>query len=539
MDKDNRQFTPEQVDEQINQLLQRVPTSQNELLIDDLQNMYRDDEHSLENVWQRLGLQGQTPTQLEPQREPVECIEPTTGSLPIQQIGPSHAWQSQRHQPGHTNALDFERNQRMQQIQKNSLTRKLSLAAAVFVAAIVVGSVIFAFVLSRQSTLVASPSNTQQQTQPAATLPKGLYISDQSNLSRMDTSTHKMLWQQAIKNIQRIVTDNNTMYVLQGSDHHGFGHTVIAVDENSGNQLWKHSFDKLMVMDIAIANNQLYVSTYSVSGESPKGQMQAVGQTSTGQIYVLNAHDGSQRTMYPAINAAWQLALDNNILVVGAGQGLLAYDTTNGKTLWEATIKAPSNEPVLAVRNINGVVYALFSTNDEAGAGISYIAAYKASNGRQIWRSPNFPASALLRFNVDHNVVYFGATDYTAGKNLFKATAYAYDVQQNKQLWKHDIDGGTQTTPLIDNGVVYFTSDRGSNDHAYITALATADGSVKWQKSLKYQFADATPGMVDGELYVGDNDMKTTGELVALKPGDGSQQWTGTFDSAPITIPTR
>lgn len=518
MDQDNTHFTPEQVDRQIDEILQRAPLSPDKSLIDDLQHMYQDDERSLEKVWQRLGLQSDAPTR-----------PALIGQEPL------HTIQTQK--PYNAKVLSFERNQQMYTARKNPIMSKLTLAVAVVVAAIVVGSMIFAFVLSRQSTQVASPLNTQQKTQSAETQPKGIYISDKSKIYRLDTHTNKVLWQQSIQGIIKTVPTSSTVYILQGPLQFN-GRKILAIDANSGNQIWSHSFNNLDVTDLVFSNDLLYISTNKIQSGQTQG-----APTNSGQIYVLSPNDGSQHATYPKTDVAWSLAAGNGILVVSMGEGLVTYDTNNNKQIWQVSIKGPTNQPTMAMYIVDGIVYATFSTNDEQGGGQSYIAAFRASDGKQIWKSPGFPGVAISRFAIDHKVVYFG-TFAAAENDLFKGTAYAFDVQQNKQLWKHDINGGSQGTPVVSNNVVYITSDRGPNNQAYVTALATTTGAVKWQKALKNPFAYTTPSIINGTIYIGNagerkNGKESPSSLYALKASDGSQLWENAqFDGAPLTIPT-
>ena len=73
MDKHIPEFTPEQVDAQVDWLLTRqAPASPDKQIISGLHQMYQDDERSLNNVWQRLGLEQDQASNRETQQLPWE-----------------------------------------------------------------------------------------------------------------------------------------------------------------------------------------------------------------------------------------------------------------------------------------------------------------------------------------------------------------------------------------------------------------------------------------------------------------------------------
>ena len=259
--------------------------------------------------------------------------------------------------------------------------------------AIIIGSLVFVFALSRHNATTRTGSFTNLQ--QSAVSSQAIYAHDINNLYKLDAQTSKVLWTLPFKYTLKVVSAGSTIYALQFQ-------SVIAVDANSGKLLWSHTFTNTGAVDMIYAKDMLYVSTEIGSDEN------VTPPTSSGQVYVLNAHDGSQNTTYPATDGTWGLAIENGILAVGAGEGLAAYDTASGKQIWHVSSQAPVNTPARGISIVNGVVYAIFLTNDKKpiyapgkkvteGTYTSYIAAYQTRNGQQVWKSQDFTGTNIAR----------------------------------------------------------------------------------------------------------------------------------------------
>lgn len=535
MDKKSKQFTPKLVDEQVDRLLAHQPVAlPEESLLNDLQQMYQDDEHSLKQVWQRLGLEDSLPVGVEEQPR-------------ILRSG-----QFAKQPPASAGILDLERIRQMQQPVKHSIARRLTFIAAACVAALVITSMLWIGNLTHQgkSPTVGGRHTPQQQ---VTQLAPGLYVSNMSyspfskndsNMFRLDPQTQQVLWQQPLKNVIRIIPAGNIVYALQStSSVYSPVNAVVAINANTGKTLWTHAFaqpqskkDKVEArpQDMVLAQNQLYVG-WQIWDET--------NNTTTAQIYVLNASTGAQRNAYPATSYTSSLAAGDGILAVSVDNGLQVYDPNSGKSLWHVSVTAPTSAPVVSVRVVDGLVYAVFSTNNgEMGFGQSYIAAYKATTGQLVWKSPSFPGDALSKFTVDHNIVYFGTLITNTQSKPFSGSVYAYDVQQNKKLWSQHVDGGVQTAPIVSNDVVYVAADNGSHFQGHIVALTASKGEIKWQQTLANGFTNGFC-LTNGVIYVGNFSVKSPAPapdgMYALKADDGSKLWVDNqHGSGTIIVPT-
>ncbi|HEU5381634.1 MAG TPA: PQQ-binding-like beta-propeller repeat protein, partial [Ktedonobacteraceae bacterium] len=477
MDNQRQKFVPELVDEQLEHLVaRRSPVSLDEQMINDLQRMYQSDDHSLTKVWQRLGLEENQLISMGRQPETSGAMQP----------------------PASAKLLDLERNRHMRRSSKHSLVRTLSLLSAACVAALIVGSMLVVSNLAHQSqsSQAVSPKTIRQQ----ASLPQGIYTNDTSHVFRLDGQTHHVLWQQTLKDVAKIVPSGNVVYILQSSQSPKGTNAVVALDANNGRSLWTHTFpsttDVAQTTDLVLAQNQLYVGWEIWTGTNDIDMK--------GQIFVLNATNGSQQAVYSNASV-WSLAVGSGVIAVSGNYSLQVYNASSGQPLWHVTYTSGSSGPVRALSIVNGLLYATISTNNEvAGNGEDYLVAYNISSGKQAWQSPIFPGGSLdSYFAVDQHIVYFAtfALNVQAHGQPQSGNVYAYDIQSNKQLWRKPINGGGQEPLIISNGVLYTVADNGSDLRAHVIALDTATGITRWQYTLNSDFLKSF-ALDNGVVYV-------------------------------------
>jgi outer membrane protein assembly factor BamB len=130
--------------------------------------------------------------------------------------------------------------------------------------------------------------------------------------------------------------------------------------------------------------------------------------------------------------------------------GLVALDF-NGNTLWTASLGNFKNEWNLASSPAvnNGKVYVV--CDHEAG---SFIAAYEASTGKEIWRTPriitrSYSSPRAIEYNGKIQIVINGPV------------IFSYDAETGQELWRCDGMGETIVpSVLYEGGWVYASSGR-------------------------------------------------------------------------------
>ncbi len=236
-------------------------------------------------------------------------------------------------------------------------------------------------------------------------------------------------------------------------------------------------------------------------------------------------------------------AVRNDSLYVGLANGtLLAVDRTDGSVDWRydagAAIRSSPTvyDGTVYVGSDDGTLYAVdaatgseewvASTNTTAGGqvvsspaatdGTVYVGsdndtlhAFDAADGTEQWTFTAPAGDVDSSPAVRNGTVYVGSAD---------GSVYAVDADSGEAAWSTDLGGEIRLSgPAVTNDTLYvgvLGTDR-------VVALATSDGSVRWNVSVDGGVR-GSPAVADGSVYVGDD----TGTLTALDAADGSTQWT-------------
>lgn len=416
------------------------------------------------------------------------------------------------------------------------IMRAFATLAAILVVAVLVGSMLIISHLAYQN----KNSSIVTAHRALAYPHQGIYASSKESVFRLDSQTHRALWQQSLKDVAKILPIGNVVYILQSSQSPGGTNAVLQLDARNGKILWRHTFTMQtqsknvlagQTTDLAFFQGRLYV-----------GWETWIDLSSTeGKVYVLNASDGRQKAVY-ANASVWLLAVSNDILAISSDDRLQVYDPDNGRPLWYVSLPGSSSTTVVSLNIVNGLLYTVLSNSTEiSGAGQSFIVAYQATTGKQVWKSPAFPGDALSHFTVDQNIVYFGTLTMKGPNQPFTGRIYAYNTKDNKQLWSTPVNGGAQGPLVVSNGVVYTVVDNGSSIHALLVSLDVTTGKIKWQEQLAETFHNSFC-VSNGAIYVSSFGL-TQGSSVpekieVLNAHNGQLLWEDTQHGFNNLVPT-
>ncbi len=136
---------------------------------------------------------------------------------------------------------------------------------------------------------------------------------------------------------------------------------------------------------------------------------------------------------------------------------------------------------------------------------------------------------------------------YTQGYKDGRNTLYCVNSLTGKSLWNHSypcnkdpkyFDGGSRSTPTIQDGVVYLCSHEGD-----LYAINALSGKILWSKNLIRDFNGKRPmwGFSGSPLALKDKIILETGSsegsLICLKSEDGSLIWKGGSSEAGYSSP--
>jgi outer membrane protein assembly factor BamB len=504
MNQYDNDFAPESVDEQVEQLLSEDRRQADKVIpqarmVHDLQNIYKEEE-VLAHVWNGL----------------VEHMENKNARM-LQAV--------QNEQPGQTQIANFERRHSIKPVNQSRYSR-LSLVAAVLMAALVVGSMVWVLTfLQHQDTHVATPQS------PNAS-PSGIYIGAGNGVFRIDRQTHKVVWRYKfpVPSLEtcgvagncalfagNLLLAKNMLYVpLQGG-------ILYALDANNGKLRWSHNFN-MFLSGITLVDGQL-CAVSSEGSDLPDFDVHMFNPANGGEY---KHYHFSRNTGGSFFSVSIERVVAGQILYANSDNRLYAFNLANGKQIWQQQIDQRLAFSGLQV--VNGVLYA--SSFPNTGTSSSYVYAFNASTGAPLWQSVTVNNAFLA--TVSDNVVYVSAEDPNSTTTSYMLSAY--NAQTGKKLWHSSVGiSASASNTVVDAGIMYMAGGYGENN-AYqgVIALNTRDGSVKWQtpdnaKSSNSSNPASGPVLVDGTIYVGDT------SLHALNARDGSSLWNLTISGLDVT----
>jgi outer membrane protein assembly factor BamB len=193
-----------------------------------------------------------------------------------------------------------------------------------------------------------------------------------------------------------------------------------------------------------------------------------------------------------------------------SGSALFALSASDGKLLWQRTATAADNGPFSLPTVVGGVVY-VYNGPLPVGGGIRYASIYalRSSDGAVLWRQPwQRHLVTIFSAPVVANGVIYTSTD--AGTEI-PAAAYALRASDGAVLWRGQVDENALDSPVVLDGLVFIpTRDP-------LDALDASTGQLRWRLEARGPRVEAG---ADHGLYVSDGD-----GIAALDAVSGAVRW--------------
>jgi outer membrane protein assembly factor BamB len=490
---DDEPFTPERVDEQVDQLSSPAHDESsllNARVVQRLHALYEEDQRSTARVWERLARQ-------------VEVSDSATQQTTADDHEARHA------APLH--GLPQEETQQVHQRARRSTPRTiawLATIAAVLCTALLVSSLLWVL----QS---IHSSQTGISTNPSA----GIYLNETDSIARLDSQTHKVIWHTTIAG--RSQFDVRWAPTVLGKVVYTYsGRSLQALNAQTGALLWSRTFKDYIIAAPTLANGQLYVIT----------------SDSTFTCYALNPTTGAIiiTTPLPMIPRSWAIGPQSPVVWHGVLYytdpiHLYAVQLPGAKPLWQRqalpTLPPPiTDRPIPPLQElgplsiINGVVYVTTRPVDAPRS----LFAFDARTGQQIWRSPALGNSFLFLAVTNTMIYVINQVD----------EIHAFDVHTHRLVWQRSLVGELNCVCDVaaDANSLYVRSDNYSSNNqervAFI-ALNAANGQIRWQQQYSFfstSIQENILGTYAGTLYI-DAWNGTKGIFSALDPSNGSIRW--------------
>lgn len=431
-------FTPEEVDEQIGRLHQQDHSRPGKRLVYDLRRFYlsntEEDARSLEYAWERISsTSGHVLPHLDRHEQPIDILR----------------FQQERPRSMNSNPSDFSR--------KKTFLQRLGTIAAVIFLTLLIGSMLVVF------------NNVHQ---------------GKAHLGSHATST---------------TTASAQLNIYASS-----GKTIYKLDSKSGKVLWSFPTAGLALTPPTVVNGIVYI-------------------VAQGYLYALNARDGLVRWRYKtADTGSFSPTVADGLVFMGTSDGhLLALDATTGKERWRYKAGAAANSQITVV---NGVVYAIVLVDPQSLSTVFY--ALDAKNGSQLWRKP-VSDYFFMQLQVVNGVIYAVSAidDKISNPPIRYSYVFAFDAKSGSQLWRSAIiHEYVPAPPTVVNGVLYLGSDELGLEGPHVYALNASNGTTIWKKAVAGA-VNSAPQVVDGVVYIGQTSNSSNGNIIALNATDGSTRW--------------
>lgn len=334
---------------------------------------------------------------------------------------------------------------------------------------------------------------------------------------------------------------NGVVYASSGNGE------VYALRSSNGSVIWRQSINAgANGAPLVLASNGVVYILAETTDVGPS------------TLYALRTSDGAQLWRYNTSDYLSALTIANGIAyattydVVSDGGSIIALRTNNGAPLWHSAADGSSYDaPIVA----NGVVYTTAYKNN--GPGTLY--ALRASDGVQLWHKTSSTFFSLLM---------------AANDALYVSTAQgmaALQASNGQQLWSDALNGNI-ATPLLLNGVLYFTSTKVSYETSDVStsqiqplsqmgtantalhetspmsfmtqtiplkeglssvyAVRASDGAILWHYQMSKEYGNNWANWLaldNGTVYVGTYVNQDTSYIYALRGSDGAQMWRQTI----------
>jgi len=273
---------------------------------------------------------------------------------------------------------------------------------------------------------------------------------------------------------------------------------------DTNNILWTYKTEGPVNSSPAVVGDKLYIgstdgSLYCIDRESGSliwnyptgGPIQSSPAVSggivyflstDGNIYALNSGDGSLIWLLPIGTGPWDWsspAVHDGNVFIGVSNGFVnCMDANTGMIIWSSFVGGTPNGPITVANgkvysgthNFNNLSPTLAALNELTGAPV-WTYSYTDTHLNSV-AFINSNGVAVNDGDGDGDLeVYFGIVTWMGGGDQ----AIALDEATGKEVWTHNINGWSTSSPAVHNGKIFIGSDDGK-----LYALNAADGSEVW-----------------------------------------------------------
>jgi outer membrane protein assembly factor BamB len=435
-------FTPDQVDQQIEQLLQasdvEQQSDQKQDLLSDIQLtttlrylcQKEANDVSLQQVKQRLVARKSE--QMHIDQEPPDQMDLANDLQETDEV-----FAAER-----ISVIPTSRRQ-------GRISHRLNILAAVLLIGLILGSWVMIMHIARPG--AGSLSSQGNQSGKAAA---NVYVSAHNTIYKLNGQNGSIIWQHQVKSngaMQLMVVDGR-VYAVQSQD-------IYAFNTSNGKAIWHKISHGEIYIAAQIGNGRLYLC--------------ADFQASTAFI-ALNISNGA--VLWTNMNITtgygeWFSVQDGSIYVkTDKVDGLYAIDAATGRIRWRSYEKSAPGATFTLVAN--GVVY------DTSGR---YLYALNEANGQQLWTKQILPGEDFMEPRVSNGTLYVGSAQRVQqypNQYDYHNLVHAFNAKTGAELWT--LSGYTVfsgNVPVTDGLLI---AERNYHGVRSLNGIDARTGAVRW-----------------------------------------------------------
>ena len=475
MRNDGTEFTPDQVERQIEMLAQARPTwpdaGPDARLISDLSRISAEDEAIAQRTWQRLAERMKSTAQT--QVAGADRVQ--YGSLPHPLSGERRELLVEPERLPGGEITGRERRPR------NKLVRLLEICAAILVVAALVAS-----------TAIVTGKLHQKQTPLTATTPgaSALYVSSPAGVYRVDPVSGKVLWHYADKSSiysQPYVVDNVVIVADDSagptSDSEGM---VVGLDSFTGRPLWAKMIQETRVL--AAGDGMIIFLDEYIPASSPLPPLITAYRATTGQK-LWSYQPPSRPTKFQPFQQG--TIVGGKLYAVFDSQALL-LQASSGTLLWQ---KSFPNSVVLSPPVVSGnMLYFVSYRSNETG---SLLFGINAASGEEFQSQvpdsePQDVRPTIYSLTMVDGVVYVDVSVPLTVVSKEAAYLYTYNASNGAFLARYEQTQDTSFLysryPLqhIQHLIVFGMTKAGSTAEYDLVAFNTTTKTRAWSVPVEY-----------------------------------------------------
>jgi outer membrane protein assembly factor BamB len=249
-------------------------------------------------------------------------------------------------------------------------------------------------------------------------------------------------------------------------------------------------------------------------------------------FYVLDEETGDLLWENTSITGQSSPTLYNGKVIVGGADGTVyCMDVETGEVLWSKFIQERHfRQAITSSPKVwhNQVFIGTFNATGES----AWVYALSLEDGKKIWK---YETESVYHSSpaIHDGVLYIGL----AGRSVNNGSSFvppygvlSLNAMNGSLLWNFETTGAVLSSPVVHDGMVYFTSKDG-----YLHSV-NSNGELDWK--VQIQESTSSPAIFDDRIYVGTGvDWANPGKLVVYGL-DGTLLWdydvSGPVQSSPV-----